>query len=150
MTGFLTTFGPLIVSLGGFLINLFVKDQNANAQAKENLQAWVNANKNDSLQSAGEHVSYQSQMDELIASLPPEDQAVIKTGGRNLKQGDNGPLVALLQTKLNGRGYTIAIDFEFGPQTTVALNAFKEKNGLPTDGVADWVVWKTLSKEGNP
>jgi peptidoglycan hydrolase-like protein with peptidoglycan-binding domain len=149
MLTLITTFAPLILSLGGFLINLFVKDQASAAQAKANLQAWVDANKGDSVESAGEHAAYQAQIDELISVLPLADQSLIRANGPNLKQGDNGPFVALLQTKLNGVGYAIPVDFDFGPVTTAAVNSFKTKHGLPVDGVVDWAVWQAFGKEAN-
>lgn len=60
-----------------------------------------------------------------------------------LRQGDRGYYVQLMQDLLDFKGYTPAdskkkddkFDGEFGNETKKALNRFKRKIGLPTDGV---------------
>lgn len=56
---------PLIVSLGGFFLNMFISDKQAVADKKAALQKWFDDHKNDGRQSVDEHTSYQNQIDEL-------------------------------------------------------------------------------------
>ena len=62
-----------------------------------------------------------------------------------LRQGDRGYYVCLLQDLLDFKGFPSEnskkkdgkFDGEFGDETKKALNRFKRKIGLPTDGVCD-------------
>ena len=149
MSAVIVALGPLIISIGGFLIKLLVQDLDAQAQATENLKAWVNANKNDSAQSANLHLNYQSQLEELVSSLPPQEQALIRSSGRNLKMGDAGPMVELLQNMINAVGYqpAIVVDFDFGVTTDKAVRALQAKYSLAVDGTVDWAFWVALQKD---
>jgi len=52
-----------------------------------------------------------------------------------LTVGDSGPAVRELQTLLNAKGATIAVDGDFGAATLAAVKAFQAKSGLIVDGV---------------
>jgi peptidoglycan L-alanyl-D-glutamate endopeptidase CwlK len=55
----------------------------------------------------------------------------------SLKEGDKGPDVVELQTRLKAQGFPPgAIDGDFGPGTTAAVIAFQRSEGLLPDGVA--------------
>src|SRR5690242_18022099 len=55
---------------------------------------------------------------------------------RTLKLGDSGPDVTALQQGLAALGFNPgAIDGEFGPGTTAAVNAFQRSEGLLPDAV---------------
>ena len=67
----------------------------------------------------------------------------------DLKLGDEGDAVTLLQAALNIRGYDCGkADGKLGPKTQAALNRFKEERGLKPDGTADRATWiKVLGVE---
>lgn len=59
-------------------------------------------------------------------------------GTDTLRDGDNGPDVALLQTYLIDLGYTCGsrgIDGDFGDSTELAVKKFQADNGLTVDGI---------------
>ena len=63
----------------------------------------------------------------------------------DLKVGDRGDEVRLLQTALRIRGYDCgAADGIFGAKTQAALNKFKEDRGMDPDGTADREVWEKV------
>ena len=63
----------------------------------------------------------------------------------DLKVGDRGDEVCLLQTALRIRGYDCgAADGIFGAKTQAALNKFKEDRGMDPDGTADREVWEKV------
>jgi Putative peptidoglycan-binding domain-containing protein len=65
---------------------------------------------------------------------------------RNLKKGDTGDLVAVLQGFLICRGYnTGGLDGDFGNQTDAAVCAFQSDNGLYVDGVAGKATFAALA-----
>ena len=61
-----------------------------------------------------------------------------------LKEGDTGHQVKLLQRALTALGYSPGkADGSFGPGTVAAVQLFQSANGLPSDGI---VGTKTLAK----
>lgn len=65
---------------------------------------------------------------------------------RNLKKGDTGDLVAVLQGFLICRGYnTGGLDGDFGTQTDKAVRAFQSDNGLYVDGIAGKATFTALA-----
>lgn len=73
----------------------------------------------------------------------PQEKATALLG--ELKQGSTGDDVVLLQAILNKRGFQCgAVDGQFGPKTTVALNHFKGYQGLVQNGLVDEAAWKRL------
>lgn len=68
----LLALSPLIVSLGGFFLNMFISNKQAVADKKAALQKWFDDHKNDGKQSVDEHTSYQNQIDELNQPAPSD------------------------------------------------------------------------------
>ena len=65
-----------------------------------------------------------------------------------LKRGDKGDKVKLLQQWLEARGFSVGehgIDGIFGPDTEAALKAFEESIGVTADGVYDQVTHDQLT-----
>jgi peptidoglycan hydrolase-like protein with peptidoglycan-binding domain len=54
----------------------------------------------------------------------------------NLKRGSTGPDVAQLQAALGSRGFVVAVDGIFGPETEQAVRDFQASVGLAVDGIA--------------
>jgi peptidoglycan hydrolase-like protein with peptidoglycan-binding domain len=53
----------------------------------------------------------------------------------NIVQGQTGGCVATLQALLNGKGYSLAVDGDFGPLTLAAVRSFQQSAGLAVDGI---------------
>ena len=62
----------------------------------------------------------------------PKTQAAV----RNLRQGDRGNLVWILQAGLYVKGYQTTPDGIFGPNTATQVRNFQRANGLAVDGIA--------------
>ena len=63
----------------------------------------------------------------------------------DLKRGDIGPAVSLLQSALYIRGYDCGdIDGNFGPKTLAKLNKFHEDRDMELTGIADQNTWIKL------
>jgi GH24 family phage-related lysozyme (muramidase) len=54
---------------------------------------------------------------------------------KNLREGDSGREIELLQTGLNQLGFNLLVDGIFGQNTKNAVIAFQQNNGLDADGV---------------
>src|SRR5699024_83889 len=52
-----------------------------------------------------------------------------------LRQGDRGQAVRTLQTKLNERGASLAVDGSFGPATRTAVRSLQSAAGISVAGV---------------
>ena len=65
-----------------------------------------------------------------------------------LKRGDVGPAVAMLQAALKYHGYDPqGIDGDFGTRTNNMLMAFQSERGLESDGVCGVNTWAALREE---
>src|SRR5699024_4601266 len=62
-----------------------------------------------------------------------------------LRQGDRGQAVRTLQTKLNERGASLAVDGSFGPATRTAVRSLQSAAGISVDGVVGPQTWKALN-----
>lgn len=62
-----------------------------------------------------------------------------------LKYGSYGGDVKDLQNRLNQAGYKLAVDGQFGGQTTKAVQDYQKKNGLTQDGVVGEETWGQLT-----
>lgn len=67
---------------------------------------------------------------------------------RPLRQGDEGPLVELLQVTLTERGHPTGQDGDFGPDTYTTVRGFQRANGLGVDGVVGDNTWAVLFRDG--
>ena len=63
-----------------------------------------------------------------------------------LKKGSQGEAVKILQQTLNGKGYKLTEDGDFGNKTEAAVKAFQKANGLEVDGEVGPITWATLLK----
>ena len=62
--------------------------------------------------------------------------AVFEGFNRNMRKGDTGADVTMLQTLLDGAGYNIEIDGSFGTETEEAVRAYQKEKKLENDGIA--------------
>lgn len=60
------------------------------------------------------------------------------------EQGDEGQEVAAIQAKLIALGYNVSADGDFGDQTTAAVKAFQQDQGLAADGVVGSQTYRRL------
>jgi hypothetical protein len=60
--------------------------------------------------------------------------------------GDEGIKVAQVQQLLQGFGYTVHVDGEYGPQTEKAVRSWQKSNGLQVDGEAGPATLSSLLK----
>src|SRR5699024_2188794 len=65
-----------------------------------------------------------------------------------LRQGDRGQAVRTLQTKLNERGASLAVDGSFVPATLTAVRSLHAAPGTGEDHVAGPRIWNALN--GSP
>lgn len=77
-------------------------------------------------------------------------QAQVTTGAMadpnpTLVEGDTGPAVRTLQTRLNVWGANITVDGDFGPATLAAVKAFQARENLTVDGVVGPQTWAALN-----
>lgn len=77
-------------------------------------------------------------------------QAQVSTGAQTggnpiLTEGDTGPAVTTLQTRLNVWGATLTVDGDFGPATLAAVKAFQTAQKLTVDGVVGPQTWSALN-----
>ncbi len=80
-------------------------------------------------------------------SFGPKSQEVASKN--NLKRGDMGEKVKIMQMALIGRGYTLSTygaDGSFGPTTEGKLKEFQKNNGLKADGICGKNTWSALFK----
>ena len=78
-------------------------------------------------------------------------QAQVTAGGGSvgdptLVQGDTGPAVQKLQTRLNVWGAKLTVDGNFGPATLAAVKAFQTAHKLTVDGVVGPATWAVLNQ----
>lgn len=63
-----------------------------------------------------------------------------------VKEGDKNNKVRALQELLNGFGYGLNVDGDFGKLTENAVRDFQSKNGLEVDGIVGKNTWTNLLK----
>jgi tetratricopeptide (TPR) repeat protein len=83
----------------------------------------------------------------FVAPVPQPDRP-------QLKRGDSGGDVPILQKALNNHGERLMVDGIFGPHTETAVKEFQAQSGLETTGEVDSGTWGALATEpprvGNP
>ncbi len=62
----------------------------------------------------------------------------------NVQQGDQGDAVLAVQSQLAARGYEIAVDGDFGPQTDGFVRDFQTEKSLIVDGIVGPQTWTAL------
>ena len=67
-----------------------------------------------------------------------------------LVEGDIGPAVVTLQTRLNVWGAKLTVDGDFGALTLAAVRAFQTEQKLTVDGVVGPLTWAALNKNPGP
>lgn len=75
--------------------------------------------------------------------------SVVQTQKPELHYGSTGEYVVALQKRLIELGYSCGscgADGDFGNDTTVAVRAFQQENGLVVDGIVGAMTWATLEK----
>ena len=68
----------------------------------------------------------------------------------DVKKGNKGEYVAVLQQKLIFNGYSLphyGIDGDFGSETEKAVKAFQKDHGLTADGVVGKKTWEALNAD---
>lgn len=63
-----------------------------------------------------------------------------------LRRGSKGDVVGDLQRLLRGKGFTIAVDDDFGPATELAVIEFQKRAGLEVDGIVGRDTWTALRR----
>lgn len=71
-----------------------------------------------------------------VPSMPPFPGSV--------RRGSRGGAVVAVQDRLRERGWRIAVDGVFGPDTERVVKAFQAEKGLSTDGVVGPITWDAL------
>lgn len=61
-----------------------------------------------------------------------------------LRRGSFGEVVGELQEVLAAKGFKIAIDWDFGPATELAVVEFQRRTGLTSDGIVGRKTWAAL------
>lgn len=62
-----------------------------------------------------------------------------------IKKGDSGETVRVLQILLNGLGYSCGVaDGDFGTKTDAAIRKFQKDNGLVADGIVGAKTWNAI------
>src|SRR5260370_15449896 len=79
-------------------------------------------------------------------------QAQVSTGAQTganptLTEGDTGPAVQTLQSRLNGWGATLTVDGSFGRAALAAVKAFQAAQKLTVDGVVGPQTWSALNQD---
>ncbi|MFI5534720.1 peptidoglycan-binding protein [Kitasatospora sp. NPDC051853] len=64
--------------------------------------------------------------------------------GATLGRGDVGPDVRTAQQRLKDRGWSIAVDGDFGPATEKVVRAYQAEKGLDVDGLIGPLTWASL------
>jgi GH25 family lysozyme M1 (1,4-beta-N-acetylmuramidase) len=64
-----------------------------------------------------------------------------------LVEGDTGPAVQTLQTRLNVWGAHLTVDGNFGPETLAAVKAFQTEHRLTVDGIVGPQTWAALNQK---
>ena len=82
-----------------------------------------------------------------LADFQAQVSSGVQTGGNpTLTEGDTGPAVQTLQTRLNVWGATLTVDGNFGPATLAAVKAFQAAQKLTVDGIVGPQTWSALNE----
>lgn len=138
---------PLILKFGGFLIDLVYSDKAKREEQKKNLQAWLDAKKNEGQTSAAQHLNYEAQMQELLSELTPEEREEFKWNELEIAMGDQNKVVEILKRKLKAAGFDTGSEGPmFDLKTATTLKAFQVSRRLSADGIAGKETWAALAQ----
>lgn len=70
----------------------------------------------------------------------------LKACNLSVKKNDSGGLVEHIQERLKRKGFTVAVDGDFGDKTENAVKLFQEKNNLAVDGVVGCSTYRKLDE----
>jgi len=92
--------------------------------------------------------AYQGTLADFQAQVTTGATAVTANIVPTLTEGDTGPAVETLQTRLNvwGANPALAVDGDFGPATLAAVKAFQTQQNLTVDGVVGPQTWAALNQ----
>ncbi|MBD2204720.1 peptidoglycan-binding protein [Calothrix sp. FACHB-1219] len=76
---------------------------------------------------------------------PLNTQATSNVGLPNLRFGDAGDAVRVLQRLLINNRYAIKVDGAFGALTETAVKAFQSQRNLKADGIVGQKTWRELA-----
>ena len=62
----------------------------------------------------------------------------------NVKSGDTGEGVRMIQYTLVANGFELGVDGSFGPVTETAVRDFQKSKGLGVDGIVGPITWAAL------
>ncbi|MEO0624731.1 MAG: peptidoglycan-binding protein [Pseudomonadota bacterium] len=68
------------------------------------------------------------------------------SAGPVLRRGSRGASVASLQEALSAKGFSLAIDGDFGPATELAVKQFQQRKRLEVDGIVGPATWGELKR----
>jgi peptidoglycan hydrolase-like protein with peptidoglycan-binding domain len=72
-------------------------------------------------------------------------QATANASLPNLRFGDSGDAVRVLQRLLLNNRYAVKVDGVFGALTETAVKAFQSQRNLKTDGIVGQRTWRDLA-----
>lgn len=76
--------------------------------------------------------------------------AQVLAGRADLAAGDEGPAVRYLQRLLNGEGYNLDVDGDFGPLTRGAVKRYQRSRRLADDGIVGKNTLRRLLRDREP
>ncbi|MBD2196793.1 peptidoglycan-binding protein [Calothrix anomala FACHB-343] len=82
---------------------------------------------------------------ETNQAQPLNTQATSNVGLPNLRFGDAGDAVRVLQRLLINNRYAIKVDGVFGALTETAVKAFQSQRNLKADGIVGQRTWRELA-----
>lgn len=71
----------------------------------------------------------------VVLSLARVGHASAQGDDRPVRPGDSGAAVTQVQAQLAARGYTVAVDGRYGPQTERVVRSWQAANGLRADAI---------------
>jgi peptidoglycan hydrolase-like protein with peptidoglycan-binding domain len=76
---------------------------------------------------------------------PLNTRAISNASLPNLRFGDSGDAVRVLQRLLLNNRYAVKVDGVFGALTETAVKAFQSQRNLKTDGIVGQRTWRDLA-----
>lgn len=83
------------------------------------------------------------------APNPSPAQSSVPWPGIYVGTGSSNDTVRRVQQRLKDRGWTIAVDGDFGPKTRAVVVAFQQEKGLQPDGIVGPKTWDAMFRTDN-